>query len=135
MSSIYYNAFYMSFKELDTDLFNDLKSTPAAYCRVAHFEGDLPARRAYARAQELIFAASDRANLSAYRFLLEQAPHVAVLGERPPDELDRRLATILSTGRPATLPPEILALLWGRRIDAGQQSSWVEGHYQPGRRL
>ena len=73
-------------------------------------------------------------DVSAYRLILEERWHVAVLGEPPPVDLDQQLQAILGQGVPATLPEEILDYLKQRRAEAIKRGSWVEGHYRPGLR-
>src|SRR5215213_507287 len=84
--------------------------TQPAYLRVARFSREKPAGRAYRKAQDLLFATPD-CELSAYRFHLDRIWHVAVLGDQPPEDLERQLQTILSRGQPASLPDEVLAQL------------------------
>ncbi len=71
--------------------------------------------------------------LSAFRFHLDRIWHVAVLGDRPADDLDRQLRMILTRGEPASLPEAVLAQLQLRRARATTVGPWVEGHYRPGR--
>jgi hypothetical protein len=92
------------------------------------------AKEAYFQSQELVFA-DERADLSVYRFLLDQISHVAVLGATPPEEIDTQLRAILSTGDPVLLPSDILTALYGRRAQMKQRGTWVEGHYRPGKKL
>jgi|SRR5215211_734783 len=106
---------------------------PAPYLRVASFADDRTAGRVYRRVQDTIFTAP--CDLSAYRFLLDQVPHVAVLGAPPPPDLDEALAQLLAAGAPATLPPEVHQALTERRKQVGRRGPWTEGHYRPGRRL
>src|SRR2546428_462554 len=88
---------------------------PTPYYKAARFPGgEKPAGRAYSKAQDAIFRANG-SELSAYRLILDQLWHVAVLGEPPPEDLERKITKILATGEPATLPPEILKLLQERR--------------------
>ena len=63
------------------------------YFRASRFTRERLAKRAYFRAQETIRNATD-CELSVYRFLLNRISHVAVVGERPAEELDRRLGKI-----------------------------------------
>lgn len=95
------------------------------------FAGERPAARAYFRAQELIFATPD-ADLSVFRFLLEQVSHVAVIGNKPRRETTQRLERICSAGLPVTLTPDILRRLQQRREDAMKEGDWVERHHRPG---
>lgn len=104
------------------------------YYLAARFTSEKPAKLAYFGAQEMIFS-DERADLSAYRFLLDQVSHVALVGKSPPDDLQEKLQNILSKGEPATLPDDILKALHERRIKAKKIGPWVEGHYRPGKRL
>ena len=106
---------------------------PAPYHRAARFADDRRAARAYAQLQESIFTAD--CDLSAYRLLINQVPHVAVLGAPPPPELDERLGALLAAGEPVPLPAPVLDALVTRRRQAGRMGTWVEGHYRPGRPL
>lgn len=107
---------------------------PVPYHRAVRFKIEPPARRTYSQAQDLIFKTPE-CDLSAYRFLLEQLWHVAVLGEPPPAGLERKIRQILASGEPVPLPPNILKLLTERRNQAIKQGPWVEGHYRPGQHL
>lgn len=100
------------------------------YLQVARFSGEKPAGRAYRQAEELLFRSPD-SELSAYRFHLSRVWHVAVLGDQPPEELDKRLQRILSRGEPTSLPEEILAELQRRRAEATRIGPWVERHSRP----
>ena len=105
---------------------------PVPYHRAVRFKAERPARRAYFQAQDLIFKTPE-CDLSAYRLLLEQLWHVAVLGEPPQGDLEQKLQSILSRGEPVSLPPDILKLLTERRNQAIKRGPWVERHYRPGR--
>ena len=109
-------------------------SEPPPYYRAARFSGEKPAGRAYNQAQETIFTAPD-CELSAYRFHLDRVWHVAVVGEQPPQELERQLEKILSRGQPTTLPELLLRTLEQRRVQATRLGPWIEGHYRPGKTL
>ena len=74
---------------------------PVPYHRTARFADELLARRVYAAVQDTLFATP--CDVSAYRFLLNQIPHVAVLGTQPPDDLDTQLQSLLAAGELATL--------------------------------
>ena len=104
---------------------------PVPYHRAFRFNTERPARRAYFQAQDILFNTPE-CDLSAYRFLIRQLWHVAVLGEPPPEELEQKIQGILSRGEPVTLPPEILKLLAEHRAQATKQAPWVERHYRPG---
>jgi hypothetical protein len=106
---------------------------PRPFCLAARFRAEATAGRSYARAQQAIFAAD--CDLSAYRFQLDQAWHVAVLGAPPTEELTTTLTTLLATGESVTLPAEVVQLLAKRRAEQRRFGSWVEGHYRPGKRL
>jgi hypothetical protein len=76
---------------------------PVPYYHTARFHYEAPARRAHFQAQELLFRTPD-ADLSAYRFLLQQIWHVAVLGESPPEDLAKQLETVFARGDPLSCP-------------------------------
>jgi hypothetical protein len=97
------------------------------YFKVARFPGERPAGQAYTQAQELIYRAPE-CELSVYRLQLETVWHVAVVGEQPRRQLQRRLEAILSSGKPASLPEEILRELERRRAQATKLGPWVERH-------
>jgi hypothetical protein len=107
---------------------------PVPYHRASRFRGEGSSRRAYFQAQDVLFNTPE-CDLSAYRFLLRQLWHVAVLGEPPPEDLEQKIQGILSRGEPVDLPPEILKVLAERRAQAINQAPWVERHYRPGQNL
>ncbi len=100
----------------------------------SRFKNELSAKLFYSQAQELIFR-DRKADLSAYRILLDQISHVAVIGAQPHERLQKRLEKILSHGEPTTLPDEVVNALHQRRIEMKRRGDWVEGHYRPGIRL
>jgi hypothetical protein len=106
------------------------QSSEPEYLKVARFSGEKPAGRAYRQAEELLFRSPDT-ELSAYRFHLNRIWHVAVLGDQPTEELDRKLRRILSRGEPTSLPEEILQQLQRRRAQAIRLGPWVERHVRP----
>lgn len=103
---------------------------PVPYHRAARFADERRSARAYRQAQDAVFAIE--CDLSVYRILVNRIPHVAVLGQLPPADLDRRLDHILAAGEPVTLPDTILTALATRRAQASRLGPWVEGHYRPG---
>jgi hypothetical protein len=107
---------------------------PGLYYMAARFSSELPAKLSYTQAQELIFR-DRKADLSAYRFLLDQVSHVAIVGTQPHERLQNKLEKILSCGEPTSLPDDIVNALHQRRTEMKQQGSWVEGHYRPGKKL
>src|SRR5215212_11151684 len=86
------------------------------YFQAARFSGERPAGRAYTRAQEAI--RTTECDLSTFRLRLNQIWHVAVLGQAPPEILDRSIRRILATGELTTLPDDVLQQLWQRRAQA-----------------
>src|SRR5690242_15677519 len=78
---------------------------PTPYLRAARFAGEQPAREAYVQARAAIFTGPPN-DLSAYRLQLDRVFHVAVVGSRPPAELDERILAILRAGEPTTLPDD-----------------------------
>lgn len=104
---------------------------PAPYVRAARFTGERPARTAYFAAQQVIYEAQPPVDLSVYRLQLDQLWHVAALGLVPPAPVLQAIEAILTTGEPATLPPEVVRLLHQRRAQATRQAPWVERHMRP----
>ncbi len=106
---------------------------PSPWYRAARFAGEQPSERAYFQAQDTIY--QNDCDLSAYRLLLEDIWHVAVLGGQPTitalqQELER---TLYAEGEPTTLPDEILVYLFDRRAEQSTRGPWMEGHYRPGK--
>jgi hypothetical protein len=101
--------------------------------RAARYEAEQPAGQAYFQAQETIF--QQECDLSAYRLMLEQIYHVAVLGGAPTEAaLQEQIEQILyAEGTPTRLPDEILVYLFERRAEQIQKGPWAEGHYRPGK--
>ena len=99
------------------------------FCIAAKFQAEPVSRRAYFTAQDVIKNHRDN-DLSVYRFQLTGVFHVAVLGVLPPQPLEQRLRQILAAGDQATLPENIVALLFARRAEISQQSGWTERHYR-----
>ena len=110
---------------------NKEHETQPAYAQAVRYNDEQEAGEAYFQAETAIFGTNYE--LSAYRLKLEEMWHVAVLGDTPPEDFDQLIQAILSTGEPTELPPEILAFLNQRRLQARQLGSWVEGHYRPGK--
>ncbi len=104
------------------------------YLRAARFAGEQPAGAVYQKVQSLLYHRQD-VDLSAFRLQLNQVYHVAVLGLVPPENVDRVLERLLSSGETATLPADVVRLLSQRRAQESQRSSWVEKHYRPGKRF
>src|SRR5436190_19157691 len=104
------------------------KQEPPAYIRAARFPNAPTSERAYFETQEAIYTAPE-CDLSSFRLRLSERWHVVVLGDSPPEELERRLRTILAAGEPTPLPAEILKLLQERRARATKKGPWAEGHY------
>ncbi len=109
------------------------ENEPSPWYRAARYETEPPSERAYFQAQETIFQSED--DLSAYRLMLEQIYHVAVLGGPPTEAaLQERIEHILyAEGTPTQLPDDVLTALSERRQQAQQIGPWVEGHYRPGK--
>src|SRR3990167_2073140 len=73
----------------------------------SRFHAERPAKRAYFKAQDLIFR-NQHSELSVYRFQVNRVFHVAILGETPEQPLEQRLRKLLAAGDPATLPQEVI---------------------------
>ena len=103
------------------------------YCRAARFKSQAEAGQSYQQAQALLYTSP--CDLSAYRFLLDDTGFVAVVGEPPSEDLERKLTAILAAGEPVSLPDDILRRLATRRAQASRFGPWIEGHYRPGKPL
>ena len=103
---------------------------PVPYHRAARFADERRSARTYRSVQDALFAAA--CDLSAYRVLINRVPHVAVVGEPPPADLDRRLDHLLAAGEPVALPDAVLTTLAARRAQAARLGPWIEGHHRPG---
>jgi len=97
------------------------------YFRVIRLEGDRPSGRIYQQLQNAI--AEVKCDLSVYRFQLDAAWHIAVLGETPPPSLDEMLAALFASGDPVSVPLEVTNALATRRSEAIRYGPWIEGHY------
>ncbi len=103
--------------------------------RAARYRGEQPAGQTYARVEETLYTHPDY-DLSAYRLILEEIYHVAVLGGIPKPEVQQTIEGMLyQMGTPTQLPEDILVFLTKRRAQAQQVGPWVEGHYRPGKRF
>ena len=113
-------------------LSRDAAGNPA-YLRAAHFRRDAAAKRVYTGVQEAI--RNSACDLSVYNLKLNSEPTVVVVGDAPPADLDERLRWMLSTGRPAVLPQDVIVMLAERGIAERQKGPWRERHYGKGKRL
>jgi len=104
-----------------------------AYLRAAHFRRDAAAKRVYTGVQEAIRNAA--CDLSVYNLRLNGEPTVVVVGDAPPADLDERLRHMLSAGRPAVLPQDVIVMLTERGIEERRKGPWSEGHYGISKRL
>lgn len=83
------------------------------YCLAMLFRDGARAERDYGQLRELLRDAD--CNLSVYRVLLDDVPHIIVLGEQPPAALRARLSQALVAGEPVELPAAVVAALVTRR--------------------
>lgn len=100
----------------------------SSYFRAIRLEGDRPSGRVYQELQSTI--AECECDLSVYRFRLDAAWHIAVLGETPSTRLDETLTALLASGDPVSVPLEVANALATRRSEATRYGPWVEGHYR-----
>jgi hypothetical protein len=107
---------------------------PRSYSQPARFPGAQRAGQIYQQLRELLYRTPD-SDISVYQLQLDHVYHVAVLGDPPPAELDRRIIGLLALGEPTTLPPAALQALVERRRQMTQHGGWVEDHHRPGERL
>jgi hypothetical protein len=103
---------------------------PTPYYKAARFSGERPAGQVYDQLQETIYTAP-QCDLSVYRLQLDRIYHVAILGETPAEDLDRRITRLLARGESTTLPSEVLTALAARRRQATRLAPWVERHTRP----
>ena len=102
------------------------------YYLASRFSGERIAGQVYFQAQDLIFNTPD-CELSVYRFQLDRIYHVAVLGDRPEEQLEAKLKDVLSKGESTPLPSMVLKTLITRRQQHTGHSPWLERHYRPGK--
>jgi len=107
------------------------------YFQAARFPTEREAGKVYFPIQQIIFAAKDACDLSAYRFRITEGWHVVVLGEQPPANLHQRIEALLTQGTLVNLQstrPDVITWLQKRRGQAAKIAPWVEGHYDhPGK--
>ncbi len=102
------------------------------YYLASRFKGERPSGRAYFQAQEFIFSHSSDLELSVYRMQIDSVYHVAVLGDKPPQDAEDKLKDILSAGEYTQLPSMLLKVLIVKRWQETKHGPWVERHYRPG---
>jgi len=104
-----------------------------SWYRAARYADEPAAGRAYFQVQETVF--QQETDISAYRIMLEQIYHVAVLGGSQTEAtLQAQIENILyAEGTPTQLPDEVLVYLTERKQQAREVGPWVEGHYRPGK--
>ena len=108
---------------------------PEPYARAARFPDRRSAGRTYNRLQRLVHESD--AELSAFRFQLSDLWHVAAVGPAvPAASLAKRVEALLSPGEAVELPEAVLRLLLELRQRALRPgTTWMEGHYDPGRHV
>ncbi len=104
------------------------------YTRSVRFGSSDTAKRAYLKVQELL-RRHEESELSVYNLLLNQVPHVVVLGDTPEAPLHEHINQALADGEVTSLPVEVLRQLARRRAQQRQKGPWVEEHHRPGKRL
>jgi len=104
------------------------------YHQAARYLDELSSEAAYAEAQRAIYETP--CNLSTYRLLNtpDVTWHVAVVGDTPPDELHRRLTSVLAAGESVVLPDDVLIALYQHRRKQPTKDGWAERHAFPRRR-
>lgn len=109
-----------------------LEGSPSFYYEAARYPTEPLSALAYFAIQEIIFQAQNEADLSAYRFLLENIWNVAVLGRQPAEEVQQQIHQKLEKGDLTALPDWVLQGLVQRRAQQTNLGTWVEGHHRPG---
>lgn len=107
------------------------KEQEQPFFRAVKYEREVVAARTYFQVQEIVFDSD--CDLSVYRFQLRGISHVAILGAKPPLEVDAKLQSTMKDGVPVALPSEVVKALLKRRSQATNMGPWVERHYRPGR--
>lgn len=108
------------------------EKAPQNYIRSARFGDEETSEKAYLAAQESI--AKTKCELSVFRLIIDDAWHVAVIGDSGPPELILYVESILTTGELVELPTPVVAMLKDRRAKSIKVGPWVEGHYRRRRR-
>ena len=124
---MWYNMVTMPSTEREPDGSSNERQE-SSYFRAIRAEGDRTSGRIYQQLQRAVFDVD--CDLSVYRFQLDAAWHVAVLGETPPPALDEELTALLASGDPVSVPLEVADALVARRSEATRYGPWVEGHYR-----
>ena len=116
---------------------------PLPYYLASTFKTRNDAEQPYQRAQKIVFSPTYDLELSAFRF--ERKPHdprmpplprpwfVVVLGERPPEPIERQLLETLGSGHMTTLELETVVTLAKRRSEEIRKRPWTERHYGEGK--
>jgi hypothetical protein len=105
-----------------------------AFALVARFRTPKRAQAIYRQVEQALYH-GEASDLSAYNLILDGVPHVVVLGEEPPTQLQEQLTRLLEAGQTTELPVDVVATLGHRREQERGKGGWVEGHYRPGLRL
>ncbi len=87
------------------------KEESSLWYRAARYDAEPPSERAYFAAQPTIF--EQECDVSAYRLVLEQIYHVAVLGGAPVEAAfqEHIEAILYAEGTPTQLPNDVLTSL------------------------
>jgi len=105
-----------------------------AFVVVARFRTTKRAQAVYRQVERTLYQ-GEPSDLSAYNLIVDGVPHVVVLGEEPPAQLQEQLTQLLATGAITELPVDVVATLRRRREQEHGKGNWTEGHYRPGLRL
>ncbi len=110
------------------------------YYLAARYASDRASEKPYRQTRNYLYAHED-VQLSVYRFQLGRHGsdrlewHVAVVGDKLPDEHERQVRRFLQNGQEVTLPQEVVDAMYRRRLETSQQGPWFERHHKSGRRL
>ncbi len=113
---------------------------PRPYYLAARYASDHASEKPYRRTRNYLYA-HEEVELSVFRFQLGRHGadkldwHVAVIGDKLPDEHERQIRRFLQDGQVVTLPEEVVGAMYRRRLETSQQGPWFERHHKPGRRL
>ena len=105
-----------------------------AYVVAARFRTPKRAQAIYRQIETALFQ-GEPSDISAYNVILDDVPHVVVLGEQPSTQLQEQLTRLLEAGQLIDIPADVVATLRRRREQERGKGRWSEGHYRPGLRL
>ena len=105
-----------------------------AFVMAARFRTPKRAQAIYRQIERALYH-GEPSDISVYNLILDNVPHVVVLGERPPTQMQEQVTRLLESGQVTDVPADVVATLRRRREQERGRGRWVAGHYRPGLRL